>query len=36
LLNGATTTVTRTAASNQLFKIVPRASVVDSYVVTGT
>jgi len=37
LLNGATTTVTRAAATaaNARFTLVPRASAVDSYVVTG-
>lgn len=35
LLNGATTTVTRTSASNYLFEIVGRVSAVDSYVVSG-
>lgn len=35
LLNGAGTTLTRTAAANTMFAIVARASVADSYVVTG-
>lgn len=35
LLNGATTTLTRTAASNGMFAITARASVANSYVVTG-
>jgi len=37
LLNGATTTVTRIAATaaNARFSLVPRASAADSYVVTG-
>jgi hypothetical protein len=36
LLNGATTTLTRAAASNALFAIQGRASATDSYVVTGS
>ena len=36
LLNGATTTLTRAAATNAIFAIVPRASASNSYVVTGT
>jgi hypothetical protein len=36
LLNGATSTVTRAAASNAIFALVPRSSAVDSYVVTGS
>lgn len=36
LLNGATTTLTRTATSNPLVGILGRASADDSYVVTGS
>jgi hypothetical protein len=36
LLNGATTTLTRAAATNALLAIVARASAIDSYVVTGS
>ncbi len=36
LLNGATTTLTRAAASNAMFAIQSRASAVDSYVVSGS
>jgi hypothetical protein len=36
LLNGATSTLTRAAASNAVFAIVPRASAANSYVVTGS
>lgn len=36
LINGGTSTVTRTAASNQLFGIQSRASAVNSYIVTGS
>ena len=36
LLNGATGTVTRAAASNAAFAIIGRASAADSYVVTGS
>ncbi len=36
LLNGATSTLTRAAASNTLFGIQARASAVSSYVVTGS
>ena len=35
LLNGATTTIDRTAASNVAFAIVARVSAANSYVVTG-
>lgn len=34
-LNGDTVTLTRTSAANALFEIVGRASVADSYVVSG-
>ena len=36
LLNGATTTLTRAAASNSTVAIIGRASAADSYVVTGS
>lgn len=36
LLNGATTTLTRAAASNSTAAIIGRASAADSYVVTGS
>ena len=36
LLNGATTTVTRTATTNAIFAIQGRASASDSYVVSGS
>lgn len=36
LLNGATTDITRIAASNAMFAIIARASVQNSYVVTGS
>lgn len=36
LLNGATTTLTRAAASNAMFAITGRKSATDSYVVTGS
>jgi hypothetical protein len=36
LLNGATTTLTRTAAANPIFDIVARFSAKNSYVVTGS
>lgn len=36
LLNGAGTTVTRAAASNAMFAIVGRASLPDSYVISGS
>lgn len=36
LIQGATTTLTRAAATNAIFAIVPRASATNSYVVTGT
>lgn len=36
LIQGATTTLTRAAATNAIFAIVPRASAANSYVVTGT
>lgn len=36
LLNGATSTLTRAAASNAIFGIVARISVADSYVVSGS
>lgn len=36
LLNGAGTTLTRAAAGNPTFDIIPRASAADSYVVTGS
>ena len=36
LLNGATTTVTRAAASNAAFAIIGRLSAADSFVVTGS
>lgn len=35
LLNGATTTLTRTSASNQTFEVIGRVSASNSYVVTG-
>lgn len=36
LLNGATSTLTRAAATNTAFAIIGRASAVDSYAVTGS
>lgn len=36
LLNGATTTLTRSAASNAMFAIQARSSASDSYVVSGS
>jgi hypothetical protein len=35
LLNGSTTTITRAAAQNAAFAALPRATVANSYVVTG-
>lgn len=36
LVNGAATTLTRAATGNPAFDIIPRVSVADSYVVTGS
>lgn len=36
LLNGAQTTITRAATANPMFQVIPRATITNNYVVTGS